>query len=400
MMLNLDLTLHRSIIGSIITTTTSTNYPPVIDHLIMSATEGKMESKGEEKGEMEFVSYNILGSKLSTPSFNKGCKPEHLDKDLRYPRIVRQLMTYTDRRAIIALQECDEEWYDRLSVFFEEEDYVCFGRPTGFIGCLIAYPSERYRAIRRKSIDMSSEIANHHKKQLKATEFFIGNYIFGLEFVPQAWWAIVSVLCKLMLFILAWVSKLPGMSEGPARFRFRKRVESYVSRDPWVRATRQKMVVLVVELEHLESKKRFCVASNHSPCSFLDQPLMKVHIGMMSYLVQQFAGDLPLLIGTDLNTKPIDDCYKLMTGPGFGVVEGIKIGARSLDSACMEVHGREPTVTNYTTNFKETLDYIFVSRGDCRDVKVQSFAIPDVPTSACPNEHHPSDHLPISTSLT
>ena len=53
-----------------------------------------------------------------------------------------------------------------------------------------------------------------------------------------------------------------------------------------------------------------------------------------------------------------------------------------------------PNFTNYTSTFKETIDYIFYSNS-LRKVKIGSFPSEDEIHSFLPDEVYPSDHLKL-----
>lgn len=74
--------------------------------------------------------------------------------------------------------------------------------------------------------------------------------------------------------------------------------------------------------------------------------------------------------------------------------------ALRLESAYRQVLGREPVHTNYTPDFKGTLDYVLVEQG------VRARAVLDLPDEselaahgALPSCVHPSDHLPLEAHL-
>lgn len=78
-----------------------------------------------------------------------------------------------------------------------------------------------------------------------------------------------------------------------------------------------------------------------------------------------------------------------------------------LVSVYAAVHGREPLVTNCTDTFRGCLDYVFCSP-NCRVAAVlplpysqeQHHVVPnDIAFPAIPNEHFPSDHLPVGADI-
>ena len=56
--------------------------------------------------------------------------------------------------------------------------------------------------------------------------------------------------------------------------------------------------------------------------------------------------------------------------------------------------------TNYTHQFKGTIDYIwFTARSLCCEAVLAAVAPEHVAYAGCPNPHFPSDHIPIAARL-
>lgn len=75
---------------------------------------------------------------------------------------------------------------------------------------------------------------------------------------------------------------------------------------------------------------------------------------------------------------------------------------RALRSAYFDVLGDEPAWTNYTPQFKGTLDYIFYDPKAFAPLAVLQLPAEGVVnhsiySATVPNDHHPSDHFPIMT---
>jgi len=84
-----------------------------------------------------------------------------------------------------------------------------------------------------------------------------------------------------------------------------------------------------------------------------------------------------LICAGDFNSTPSSDVYAALSAE-----------LRSVS------HGAEPAYTNVTPGFTDCIDYIFVSSGvDVALVRAQPAR--ETLGQGCPNEDHPSDHLPV-----
>lgn len=188
----------------------------------------------------------------------------------------------------------------------------------------------------------------------------------------------------------------------------------------------RKNVAAVAVLKHKESQKNINVIGTH----FFWNPRQE-HVKyfqmelMLKYIASKFKNDDMVIWGGDLNTKPGDNLIHYMKNrapPEAGNIEFYsdvilkyqkemfeeveKISNKfewgnSYENYGLTVGDKNnglPKWTNYTRNFKSTLDHIFYSKKTVVPRKV--LKIPDedeIKSIALPNEEHPSDHLPIMT---
>ena len=265
-----------------------------------------IEPGTESQDAISLVTWNVLSPELTTPSFHPGCDTLHLQTEYRFKQITAKLTRYIESKSIVCLQEVNDEWYDRLSTFFEDHQYVCFGRPTQRVGSLIAHPHHVYKCVRRETKCVTSEIAKQNsevnkRKQKNRAELFrrVRGYC----------------ITKCIAFVL-WC--LSFLYQTPRVWRLQKKVRMYGNSDPWVRASQPgHLMILSAEFQTLNGQKSFCVATYHAPCEFLDQPLMSINLGMASRIAQAFALHRPLIFCGDFNTKPSESNYRMLTADGF-----------------------------------------------------------------------------------
>ncbi|XP_024538802.1 carbon catabolite repressor protein 4 homolog 4 [Selaginella moellendorffii] len=169
---------------------------------------------------------------------------------------------------------------------------------------------------------------------------------------------------------------------------------------------------------------------NHAPSNIVvianthlywDPALQDVKLAQAKYLLaklsqfekeisQEFNSNPVVLVAGDFNSTPGDRVYNYITsgrrnsGPdvelsSFKVpdLESLKVPAIPLDSLYAAVQG-EPALTNWSPNFKGTLDYIFFSPSASMRPKTILEVPPDV-EEGLPNHFHPSDHLPIGADF-
>uniref|UniRef100_A0A7N0VBX1 Endonuclease/exonuclease/phosphatase domain-containing protein n=2 Tax=Kalanchoe fedtschenkoi TaxID=63787 RepID=A0A7N0VBX1_KALFE len=119
----------------------------------------------------------------------------------------------------------------------------------------------------------------------------------------------------------------------------------------------------------------------------------------------KFECDPSVIVAGDFNSTPGDKVYQYLTSGDPSspskpeCSDELPMPLRSLYA---HARGREPTFTNCTPDFTNTLDYIFFSPSE-RIKPVSFLDLPELDSadvSGClPNLHHPSDHLPIGADF-
>jgi 2',5'-phosphodiesterase len=143
-----------------------------------------------------------------------------------------------------------------------------------------------------------------------------------------------------------------------------------------------------------------------------------MHADMCIGRVQALAKDRPYIIAGDFNLKPSESVFRYLTSckmpetdhffptpfqnnPTQPWKPTMKEPVRSAYSVCND--GKEPDFTNYARvredePFIDTLDYIFVSK-NVEPISVQTLPARETAGGPYPNEHEPSDHIMIASTL-
>lgn len=177
---------------------------------------------------------------------------------------------------------------------------------------------------------------------------------------------------------------------------------------------------IIIILEDLLTDKKLCVCDihlSHKP-SYDDLKVLQTHltIKQIEYITNN--GQIPFILTGDFNSTPKSLNYKSIISTKCNnkfnfEIERIgeeplkpilktpeKFSKQKLISAYKKVMKKEPLITNYTKNFKDCLDYIFINN------KLDVIgALKELPMSylnkydSFPNFKNPSDHIPLKIIL-
>jgi CCR4-NOT transcription complex subunit 6 len=168
---------------------------------------------------------------------------------------------------------------------------------------------------------------------------------------------------------------------------------------------------LILQLENIITNKQFLISNIH----IISKSTLEDIKTYMIYLTLQNANKLtnkhniPYILCGDFNSVPNSCIYKgITTGINDNIFESdiknitdkiIKPILESptvytkypLTSCYASICGKEPSYTNYTEKFKETLDYIFINK-QCKIIGIlDELILTDI--KSIPDEYNPSDHI-------
>ena len=370
------------------------------------------------------VSYNLLSSRLSSPSYYTHNKSKDLDAKTRFERIQAKFDDEIPKSPIICVQEVPIDWQGDLHVYFQKKGYnfvdALYGSYfNGFMGVGIAYPYSKYDLV-GASIHCVSDGKKWPREPQPST-------------VSQCFYGVYDWLIKtpisIVYSVITWLVRPLGALGFSKVWPFNRKY--YPQEDAFAHAKRRNNRMVTLQLkpkdttttEEAESKDEsnssstagtFFVSTYHMPCAFYNPPVMVIHSALAAQIVQKTAGSAPYILAGDFNIKPGDAAYKLLTegeldesDPSYPTPKPydswrpkLKEGMRS---SYKEKNGKEPLFTNYaqtrgSEEFIDTLDYIFLSS------HIDVSSVMSLPSKSelggpLPNAEEPSDHLMIAADL-
>jgi mRNA deadenylase 3'-5' endonuclease subunit Ccr4 len=358
-----------------------------------------VRKSGRKKSSVKLVTYNLLSSSLSSPSYFNKCKPEFCDPNNRMETILQKLNTEIHDGAIICLQEVSHKFAGELHSYFSQNDYhfvtACSGNKyNGYMGVGVAVPNAKYD-IEEVDITRIADTKRTPKKKPISTMQSVYNYM--MKFVEH-----------FLRLLNAWTEK-----------------ENCWNLALW---RHNQMLSLRLKFKKGKTSGSFVVGTYHMPCMFRQPQVMNIHCALSAQHIQKFAKGDPYIFAGDFNIKPDSSMYQLMT---TGVIDKknpecpppLEDDASGwacsvtppLGSAYMQANGEEPNFTNLAqvsndlVPFCDTLDYIFLSSSDASSTGYESDWITsaveplphrsEIQETSFPSEKEPSDHLLLSASL-
>ena len=344
---------------------------------------GRLSPLGKGNGnrtDLNVVSYNILSSSLASPSYFLNCKPENLDAETRFRKIVRVLKEQVKRNAVICLQEVSLKWSGKLHSFFQKEGYYFISNNytkgwQGYMGSAVAFPTKRFTADEVEIVRVSDT-----------------------KSWPRS--PPPSMLDKVSGTIYSMYQSLFGGKKA---------------QDHWELARNRVNTMIMLRLKCENTGKAFCIGTYHMPCMFWAPKVMVIHAALASQKIQDFAKDDHCILAGDFNFKPGESTYKLVTTGSLDKDDAyypeplqpeeswkpeLEYG---MESAYASFTGSEPDFTNNAQirndpPFVETLDYIFISPS--LSVKeVVPLKSRDEVNGPLPNDDEPSDHILIGATF-
>jgi endonuclease/exonuclease/phosphatase family metal-dependent hydrolase len=376
---------------------------------------------------VRIATYNVLSSHLAEPTHFTRCAAEDLAASTRLPRVLAKLRAETRARSVIALQEISMDWTGELHSFFAAEGYhfvtALYGRFfNGYMGVGLAWPLADY------------ECADVAIKRIADTRSWP-------RAPPQASGSLVTRLLSLPGLMVgtpvrAFTESLTWLLAGSAPAKHAPPFGGGIVGSPLNVARDRQNQAIAAMLVPRAGGAPFVVACYHMPCMFktvADRQVMLIHASLYAQWAQKFAatakrspGDgscAPHVVVGDYNVTPVTPAYALLTGGAIALDHPERPPAREphdrtrwefdalpggpMRSAYALANGGvEPDFTNNAwigeagPAFRETLDYIFVSR----EWRVDG-VLPLPPRDGLadddfyPNAAEPSDHLMLAANL-
>jgi len=149
----------------------------------------------------------------------------------------------------------------------------------------------------------------------------------------------------------------------------------------WATGKRYEMLDFKNTIMFLRFQK-FTVATLHMPCEFKRPEVMTM---LAQSVVEKTKNERPLVLCGDFNIRPfVSEAYEILSKKyqsAYGTLP---------QYTCLAIVGNAP-------QFKDTLDYIWLSRGDWLTTNV--IPVPFTKAKSFPCETEPSDHVMIGAEL-
>jgi len=337
-------------------------------------------------GTFKVLSYNCLAPIYTNTNMYPYVKPHVLNWDYRKYNIKREILRHDPD--IICLQEIQ---YNHFEEYFTKElksqGYEGIFRQKSretskkyeVDGCAIFFKKKRYQIANRFHIDFndtSSLYLRHHQKKYNEACILKGK---------------------------------PKLSQTTLKKMIKRLTKGNIA------------LILVLEevsseMAHIQPK-RICIANTHV---YWDPQFTDVKLWQSWILCQEISKlvlqrHLPLILCGDFNSVPSSAVYKLLTSKSIDkkMHEELvaKYGQLCIIPTIQELNHNlslkssykiEPTFTNYTQQYKGTLDYILYSNSSlkCCGYLKEPNETELSKEIALPNSKHSSDHVPLMSIFT
>ncbi|KAK3266159.1 hypothetical protein CYMTET_25197 [Cymbomonas tetramitiformis] len=270
-----------SALHAVDTDSTGNSAEAIVDEVEDVTFSDDTADESPKTADIRVVSYNVLSSSLCEAGYHTKCTRENLNPATRLQRVKDLLRPEMEAGSVVCLQEVSMRWASRLHEFFLANGYVFIhhgygGNFDGYMGAGIAFPQRKFE-LRSTRIERLADTKYWPKRPREAPP---------------------TTLQRLAQF---WHEAWHGTGPPPPP-------------DPWKDAKRRQNFLVYMRLEHLESPGlTFAVATYHMPCQFRIPAVMVIHAALALQMVQKLARDDPLIFCGDMNFKPGDSPYRLVT---------------------------------------------------------------------------------------
>jgi 2',5'-phosphodiesterase len=235
---------------------------------------------------INIISYNILSSSLSEPSYFHECKPQWLDPRYRVEELQKRLTNAIGKQSIICLQEVSNKVAAQLHPFFARHDYSfitgMYGKKfDGYMGVAIAIPHAKFAVVTAditRIADTKHKIPrNHHQRSGNWASNLLNSLSYNL-------W-------HLMKHSPFWKPSI----------------------DIWDAVKRRDNHMVAVQLKNTATNDHFVVGTYHMPCMYKEPAVMMAHCALSAQHIHRISNGLPYVLAGDFNVQPESSMYQLLT---------------------------------------------------------------------------------------
>jgi mRNA deadenylase 3'-5' endonuclease subunit Ccr4 len=302
---------------------------------------------------IKIVTYNILAPLLSSKKAFPETEDKYINPEKRLEKIKEKIEEWGKENAIICLQELSRKWYLDIQPFLDKIAYkiifIGYGNQyNDFMGTAILYP-QCYELVNAAHV-CNRELCVPVKSNEKVSYF----KKFILKNCP--------LLIKMIDYLL-------GISVPQS--------DNELIYNSW-------NVMLMARFKVKGST--FVIGNYHMPCWFDNrQSALKLLITLLMKRLTDYSLFDPHFFVGDMNSKPDSDVVNIIKSYNF-------------TSATNEPTISSKTSKNYDgmppyNEFKDQIDYIFY---DKNSVVLKQFHSSYIGDRVLPDEHDPSDHVPLS----
>lgn len=319
------------------------------------------------------MTYNLLSSDLVNKEWFPYVNKRYLSDEYRIEKTKKLIESWMKVNFIICLQEVNDKWNEILKEVFEGKyKFISATYYSGTMGVGIAYPANHFIELDTQIYKCSDKIKDIMKNNKK------------------------DITLKEMNDQLCYSADIQNIA-----------------------------ITLTLDVLHYGESinKRIMITNYHMPCKFTEEYIMLSHLHSLKHNVMKIKKRLEKkykingsIIAGDFNMIPNEKHYRYFTEDFTETHEEYKRlrefysdNEHKLDittgirSAYRVLHGKEPEYTNVSKQpdktFVECLDYIFIMGDISVDSSLVGLKV-DNPAYVCyPNGLCPSDHLPLSATL-
>jgi exonuclease III len=317
-----------------------------------------------EDYKMRIITFNILTHDYCYQSHYKHVKSEYLNNSYRENRVIKLLQSWMKANFIINLQEVGSKWKIILEDFFEKSgyDFVSKVYANDKMGVGIAYPKKHFKLDKIYCEDLNKFI-----EKLEPSDIDVLN--------------------------------------------------------EYDTAKNKELIILGLGLECFykgtNTNKKVMIMNCHLPLKYKLEYYMMTILWKIRNICYELSNSYRIILSGDFNITPksiyydfmLDNLDKLDELDNFNIKSKIikKIIGKDYDniikfnSAYNECHSCEPNYTNVYKNndiiFCDCLDYIFIDNSISVISSIVGLLNKDPLKYLYPNAICPSDHVPLSASL-